>query len=517
MVDAVPTTREALLSLVERRAPQRRWMVADHEGLGPLFSLCGSIGVPLETVRSLLGPDDWFRAETTLQRNQWIFRAPKADGLRLDCLGNKKHVVWIYIDHAGEPPLTQPGYMIERSNPLRRGWAALKENERDALRASVAADPVWYGEDPPRRGWPARAAPPSPQPQSRRRSTRASVGAPRRSSTFDESAPPPLPPVRKRTEAAKPPHKSPKRKQPRASDAVDVAPAPTPSPAPAPTPAPDDDGARGEKRVLSPPRNTSTGLLSTSTQTKISRGLDLVGENARLRHENTILLENSQAAWASVRMHEARASRADALVADLTARLASTALEDDAAAAALPSGLLDASRELGRRIAAVNGTTARREAFSAQYVAVTEKNRKNGMLWREVGNANLGARPEDLTELERFVTSISKREMGALKGAMGRRYQVLKARNRRVGVGAYVMFTMKSFSCRMLSTACFWMWSLAHAMVMDDRSRGSSADSQDPWSSAAGVPAPGSAIGAAQMRFYAKILAKFSKCVPSGG
>jgi hypothetical protein len=137
-------------------------------------------------------------------------------------------------------------------------------------------------------------------------------------------------------------------------------------------------------------------------------------------------------------MLEARASRDDALVADLTARLASTALEEDAAAAALPSGLLDASRELGRRIAAANGTIARREAFAAQYVAVTEKNRKNGMLWREVGNANLGSSTEELTELKRFVTSISKREMGALKGAMGRRYTVLKARNRRVGVGAYV-------------------------------------------------------------------------------
>ena len=164
----------------------------------------------------------------------------------------------------------------------------------------------------------------------------------------------------------------------------------------------------------------------------------MVGENARLRLENTILMENSQVARASVRTHEARASRADALVADLTARLASTALEEDAAGAALPSGLIDASRELGRRIAAANGTRARREAFAALYVAVTEKNRKNGMLLREVGNANLGARPEDLTELKRFVTSISKREMGALKGAMGGRYQGLKAKNDGVGVGAYV-------------------------------------------------------------------------------
>ncbi|CAH0366813.1 unnamed protein product [Pelagomonas calceolata] len=433
MVDAVPTTREALLDRIERRAPQQRWIVADRNELGPYFSLCHLIDVPLETVRALLGPDDWFRAETTSQPNQWMFRVARADGLRLACLGNFQHVVWIYIDHSGAAPLTQPGHMIDKSNPLRSGWAALQADERDALRARIVDEPVRYGVDPPRRGWPARAAPPPPQPQSRRQSTRRSVGAPRRSSTFDASAPPPLPSVRKR---AVPPDKLPKRKQPRSRDAVDVAPAPTPSPAPAPTPAPNDEGARGAKRVLSPPRNTSTGLLNTSTQTTASGCL--FAENARLREENRRIFELSSQAAERSAMLEARASRDDALVADLTARLASTALEDDAAAAALPSGLLDASRELGRRIAAANGRDARREAFAALYVAVTEKNRKNGMLLREVGNANLGARPEDLTELKRFVTSISKREMGALKGAMGRRYKVLKARNRRVGVGAYV-------------------------------------------------------------------------------
>jgi hypothetical protein len=71
-------------------------------------------------------------------------------------------------------------------------------------------------------------------------------------------------------------------------------------------------------------------------------------------------------------------------------------------------------------------------------------------------------------------------------------------------------FRTNALSCSMLSAACFWMWSLAHAMQTFSRFKASSSSCQGTRPSSEGVSSSESAIGAAYNGIYAENLAKFS-------
>jgi hypothetical protein len=197
-------------------APQRRWMTVNTNFFGPDFSLSALIDVPLDVLRRTLKQHDWLRTMTQKNEYRWIHRPKKTEHLKIRALLDSTeggHVVWFWMDLYGAPPMVTPGDMIDPSNPLRRGWDQLSEDERRASREAVAADDR-YGELAPPGGWPSREEI-GKQLRARVRMTRrsgSSAGASVTGTTRTtrstraqkrgaESAPPKTPPKEKRATA----------------------------------------------------------------------------------------------------------------------------------------------------------------------------------------------------------------------------------------------------------------------------------------------------------------------------